>query len=82
MTCCLPTCARGFSFSGTEVVEIGSFWAFWFLLGTLCILGVLVLLVIPLCAQDLGYIGVPPAGHALRAEVGGCITFVTSGENT
>ena len=33
-------------------------------------------------AQDLGYIGVPPAGHALWAEVGGGITFVTSGENT
>ena len=34
----------------------------------------------PCCAQDLGYIGVPPAGHALWAEVGGGITFVTSGE--
>ena len=34
-----------------------------------------------LCAQGLGHIGVPPAGHALRAEVGGGITFVTSGEN-
>ena len=36
----------------------------------------------PCCVQDLGYSGVPPAGHALRAEVGGGITFVTSGENT
>ena len=26
--------------------------------------------------------GVPPAGHALWAEVGGGITFVTSGKNT
>ena len=34
----------------------------------------------PFCVQDLGYIGVPPAGHALWAEVGGSITFVTSGE--
>ena len=25
MACCLPTCARGFPFSGTEVVEKGSF---------------------------------------------------------
>ena len=25
----------------------------------------------PYCVQDLGYIGVPPAGHALWAEVGG-----------
>ena len=44
----------------------GEFWSFW----------------APCCAQDLGYIGVPPAGHALWAEVGGGITFVTSGENT
>ena len=29
-------------------------------------------------AQDLGYLGVPPAGHALWAEVGGGIPFVTS----
>ena len=36
----------------------------------------------PCCVQDLGYSGVPPAGHALWAEVGGGITFVTSGENT
>ena len=25
----------------------------------------------PLCVQDLGFKDVPPAGHALRAEVGG-----------
>ena len=42
--------------------------------------GVLVLLVSLLCT-GLGFIGVPPAGHALWAEVGGSITFVTSGEN-
>ena len=28
VACCLPTCARVFSFSGTEIVEIGSFWGF------------------------------------------------------
>ena len=44
----------------------GEFWSFW----------------APCCVQDLGYLGVAPAGHALRAEVGGGITFVTSGENT
>ena len=33
----------------------------------------------PCCVQDLGYSGVPPAGHALWAEFGGGITFVTSG---
>ena len=31
----------------------------------------------PFCVQGLGRIGVPPAGHALWAEVGGVITFVT-----
>ena len=43
MACCLPTCARGFSFYGTE-----------FLLGALCILGVLALLVILLVCARLG----------------------------
>ena len=28
VTCCLPTCARGFSFSDTGIVEMGSFWGF------------------------------------------------------
>ena len=55
VTCCLPTCARGFSFSDTGIVVIGSFWAFWFLLGTLCILGVLVLLVFPLVCTKFGF---------------------------
>ena len=55
VTCCLPTCARGFSFSDTEIVEIGSFWAFWLLLGTLCILGVLVLLVYTLVCTKFGF---------------------------
>ena len=35
----------------------------------------------PCCVQDLGNFGVRAAGHALWAEVGGIITFVTSGEN-
>ena len=34
------------------------------------------------CVQDLGSSGVPPAGHALCAEVGRGITFVTSGKKT
>ena len=33
----------------------------------------------PLYVHGLGHMGVPPAGHALRAKVGGGITFVTSG---
>ena len=71
-----------FSFSGSEVVEKVSFFflSFWLLLGTLCILGVLALLVIPLCVQGLGFKDVPPIGHALWAEVGGGIIFVTPGE--
>ena len=44
----------------------GEFWSFW----------------APCYVQVLGYLCVPPAGHALWAEVGGGITFVTSGENT
>ena len=34
----------------------------------------------PLCVQGLGLKDVPPAGHALRAEFGGGIIFVTLGE--
>ena len=57
-----------FVFCGFFLVSCayGEFWSFW----------------APCCVQDLGYFGVPPAGHALRAEVGGSITFVTSGENS
>ena len=55
VTCCLPTCARVLSFSDTEIVEIGSFWAFWLLLGTLCILEVLVLLVYTLVCTKFGF---------------------------
>ena len=55
VACCLPTCARGFSLSGTELVEKGSFLAFWLLLGTLCILGVLALLVLLLVCTRFGF---------------------------
>ena len=48
VACCLPTCARVFSLSGTEEVEKGSFGLFWLLRGALCILEVLALPVIPL----------------------------------
>ena len=54
MACCLPTCTQGFSVPGTEVVGKGSFGAFWFLLGALCILGVLALLVYPFVCTRLG----------------------------
>ena len=54
MACCLPTCGF-FSLSGTQVVEKGSFGAFWLLLGTLCILVVLALLVISLVCTRFGF---------------------------
>ena len=58
----------------------GTCWALWLLLGVLCIWEVLALLVFPSCFQDSGYGGVPIAGHALRAEVGGGIPCVTLGD--
>ena len=45
VACCLPTCAQGSSVPVMENAVFGVFWAFWFLLGALCIWGVLVLLV-------------------------------------
>ena len=73
VACCLPTIAQGSSAAVTRVVGYGAFWAFWVLLGVLCIwkergtsfVGV------PSCLQDSGYEGVPTAGHALWSEVGG-----------
>ena len=76
VACCLPTCAQGSSVPNTGNLGFGLFWALGVLLCVLCTWGVLVLLS-SCCAQDLGYSGVPPAGHALWAEVGGGITFVT-----
>ena len=81
VACCLPTCARVFPFSGAELVEKGSFFDFLASQGALCILEVLALLLSPLCVQGLGFKDVPPAGHALWAEVGGGIIFVTPVES-
>ena len=54
---------------------------FWLLLGTLCILGVLVFVSLHPCVYKvLGFKDVPSTGHALWAEVGGGIIFVTPGE--
>ena len=55
------------------------FWLFGFS-SVSCVLGSLFCWS-PCCAQDLGYIGVLPARHAFWAEVGGGITFGTSGGN-
>ena len=62
------------------VVYGGAFWAFWVLFGILCILrGTSFLLVYPSCILDSRFEGVPVAGHALWAEVGGSIICVTLG---
>ena len=83
VVCCLPTCAQGSSAAVT-----GSVWG-WYILGTLGALWSLVhmevcwlCLCFPSCLQDSGYGGVPIAGHAQRAEVGGGILCVTIGEFT
>ena len=44
VACCLPTCAKGSSVPVMVNAVDGVFWAFWFLLGVLCIWGVLVFL--------------------------------------
>ena len=45
VACCLPTCAQGSSGPVMGNVSYGVFGFFWFLLGVLCIWGVLALLV-------------------------------------
>ena len=82
VVCCLPTCAQGSSAALTGNIGSGAFWALWVLLGVLCIWEVLALLVFHPCLQDSGYGGVPIAGHAHWAEVGGGILCVTLEEFT
>ena len=69
----MPACAQGSSVPVTGIVVGGSFWVFWVLLG-----GASLASLPPLCVQGLGHLGVPSAGHALWAEVGGGVIFVTS----
>ena len=51
VACCLPTCAQGSSDPVMGNDTNGVFWVFWFLLGVLCIWGVLALLVSLLCTR-------------------------------
>ena len=51
VACCLPTCAQGSSVPVMENAFHGVFWAFWFLLGALCIWRVLALQVSLLCTR-------------------------------
>ena len=81
VACRLPTCAQGSSVPVTGIVENGVSWAFWLLLGTLFQRKVLRCWFYPSYLQDSGHGDVPIAGHAFWAEVGGGITFVTSGED-
>ena len=55
VACCLPTCAQGSSVPVMGNVCDGVFWVFGFLLGVLCIWGVLVFLVSLLCTR-LGFL--------------------------
>ena len=81
VACCLPTCSRGFSFSDTGEVGIGVFgWFFGFFLVLCASWEYLFLYFTPLCVQSLGIEDVPSTGHALWAEVGGGIIFVTPGK--
>ena len=72
VACCLPTCAQGSSGPVMENTVNVFFGCFGFFLVS--------------CAHGEFWFfwapGVPPAGHALWAKVGGGITFVTPGENT
>ena len=81
VACCLPTCAKGSSVPVMGNVFTGFFVLFGFFLVS-CAYGEFWFFCAPCCVQDLGYSGVPPAGHTLWAEFGGGIAFVTSGENT
>ena len=76
MACCLPTCANVCAGFISSWFGVSWRWRFFLiLLAALCIWRAPALL----CVQGLGHTGVPPAGHALRADVFGSIILVTSG---
>ena len=83
VVCCLPTCAQGSSAAVTRDCWV---WRFLRILGAPWGLvhmgGTGSAGSTPSYVQDSGYGGVPIAGHALRAEVGGGIICVTLGEFT
>ena len=54
VVCCLPTCAQGSSAAVTRIVVHGAFWAFWVLLGVLCMWEALALPVCSLIRTGLG----------------------------
>ena len=58
------------------------FWILWFLLGVLCTWGVLVFAGLPVVYKTWVTLVCLLLDTPLRAEIGGGITFVTSGENT
>ena len=83
VACCLPTCVQGCSFPVMVNFGFGVafFWILCFFL-VFCAHWEFWLCLAPCCVQDLGFVGVPLAGHALWAEVGLGITFLPPGENT
>ena len=58
-----------------------AFFGFFGFSSVSCVLGRCSSCSSPFCTQDLGYSGVPPAGHVFLALFGGGITFVTTGGN-
>ena len=64
-----------------RTLGLAFFLAFGLLFGALCILGYGLCWFTPCGVQGLGHVGVHPAGHALWAQVGGGIIFVTLGES-
>ena len=91
VACCLPTCAQGSSVPVMVNASCGVFFFFFFfffflffLVSSWCLVHMVSsgLCWSPCCVQDLGYLGVPSAGHALWVVFSGGITFVTSGGNT
>ena len=77
----MPTCAQGLSVPVMGNSGNGIFLAFWLLFCVLCAWGGASFAGLLFCTQDLGYFGVPPAGHVFLALFGGGITFVTTGGN-
>ena len=82
VACCLPTCAQGSSVSVMGNVCPMVFFGFLGFFLASCAYGESSFFWSPCYVQDLGYLGVPHAGHALLVEFGWGFTFVTPGENT
>ena len=81
VACCLPTCAQSISVPVMGNLGFGFFFGCLASLWCFCACGECQFCWTPFRVQNLGYFGVLPTGHVRWAEVGGGITFVTSGDN-